>query len=319
MEAHAAGHQQHPLLAQRSQRPPGGQMQRGIERSRQRKRDHRNQRRGEGHLEGHKDAVIEAAAGTERRRQSCLAQQPGHARGKFWLARRGPGQPVSFFREAGIVEDRLGSSRGAGREGRLLPMAADHQDSLGRSGQRGRQPLQEALRGVPGIRRSPGPIHEEAGSAPVGQKDRRLALRMGGHGHLLRASRPETSGQGCSCLNNYLADVPGSVHDSHFPRLRALPSTNASPTAGGCRSPTSGKATNWPVSTSQRQPHRRWFSTTNFGQGDQLASPNPPTPAPPQVVLDHQLWARRPTGQSQPANASPTAGGYSSGGARKYA
>ena len=84
--------------------------------------------------------------------------------------------------KARVVEDELGRGRGAGGECRLLPVAADDQQSFGGRRERGGQAFKKALRWLPGIGRSPGPVHEKAGSASVRDKDCGLALRVSGHG-----------------------------------------------------------------------------------------------------------------------------------------
>ncbi len=62
MKAHPAPHDQHALIAQRSQRAPGCEMQSWIERRGHRKRHHWNPCLGKCNLQRNKNSVVEAAA-----------------------------------------------------------------------------------------------------------------------------------------------------------------------------------------------------------------------------------------------------------------
>src|ERR1700739_667509 len=81
-------------------------------------------------------------------------------------------------------------------------MTADDQQSLGWRRKRRSYRLKEALGGMPGVSRAPGPIHEETGASAVGKEDRWLTMGIGGHGTASdfrgRVCRPEVI-----CLNNY--------------------------------------------------------------------------------------------------------------------
>src|ERR1700749_5076918 len=83
--------------------------------------------------------------------------------------------------EAGGVKNQLRLRGGAGGECRFFPMATDNEQGFWRRGQRGSNRLEKALSRVPCVGWTPCPIHEEAGTATVREKDGWLTFGVGGH------------------------------------------------------------------------------------------------------------------------------------------
>ena len=168
--AHAAAEDQHTLVPQRRQRTPDRDVPHGIERAiqRQLQRRQRGVRIDQQHR--HERPMVEVALRIRRGRDPRSLQQLLHARRQRRIAGGRPGQLVGVGRKAGVVEQHAGLGGALDGRHRLLPVGRDQQHGTRTLGQGGDQPAQVGLEGLPGVRGTHRPFHEEQGPPPCGTK-----------------------------------------------------------------------------------------------------------------------------------------------------
>ena len=155
----------------------------------QRKLNDRNVGLGKGQEERHEDAVIEAALGILVRGEAAVAQEVADMLREIGCAGRRIGQAIGVFREAVIIEQERRMRIRLDRRHRRLPMARDDHDGLGPRLQAGFDGLEMGREPVPHVLGAVDGLHEEAGSAPVGD------VKRWHPGHVGHASIIERRGQ----------------------------------------------------------------------------------------------------------------------------